>query len=467
MIRGTETVGEPMAELGGNRPAVLMIEPGLGGGVDKHVRDLVALMRWRADFFLLAPNLGGLLRLSRLVPETGPVFYFRSPQELDGLVNFLRAAAIGRIHYHHTLWLAGEILKLPEILGVPYDYTVHDYYSFCPQIFLTTESALYCGEPNELGCNKCLEMRPAPANVSIEHWRSRHRAFVEGADRVFAPSPSVEQRVRRHFPNASIISAPHPEPIGAKVPLHPVWRHQAGPLRIVVLGDLSAIKGADLLEACAIDAARRDLALEFHLVGEPRRHLSHAGDRLVVHGKYHDDDVPRLLENLSPHIAWFPARWPETYSYTLSAVLREELPVAATNLGAIHDRLAGRALSWALPWESNSQEWNDFFMKLRSDPLLCEGQLVPAAIGQAKQFSYPKDYLLEQSSRIKNRDIKTGFGAYRSPLRASPDVLAQYIKGYARLCVSTISRFHGIRRIVVSVFPEQGLQLLRRWLHKL
>jgi hypothetical protein len=221
-----------------------------------------------------------------------------------------------------------------------------------------------------------------------------------------------------------------------------------------------------LLEECAIDAARRDLALEFHLVGEPWRYLSHAGDRLVVHGKYHDADVPRLLENLSPHIAWFPARWPETYSYTLSAVLRGELPVVVTNLGAIHDRLAGRALSWALPWESNSQEWNDFFMKLRSDPRLCERQLIPAASGQAKQFSYPKDYLLEQSSRINNRDVKTGFDAYRSPLRASPDVLAQYIKGYARLCVGTISRFRGLRRVVVSVFPEHRLKLLRRWLHE-
>jgi hypothetical protein len=221
-----------------------------------------------------------------------------------------------------------------------------------------------------------------------------------------------------------------------------------------------------IFEACAIDAARRDLALEFHLVGYPFRNLSRARNRLVVHGKYRDDSLHRLLENLAPHIAWFPARWPETYSYTLSAVLDEELPAAVTNLGAIYDRLAGRALSWALPWQTGAQEWNDFFVKLRSDPLSCEGQLIPAAIVPTKQFSYEKDYLLQQSSRIDDIDVKSGFDAYRSPLRASPGVLAQYIKGYARLCLSAIYRLLAIRRLAVTVFPEYRLQLWRRWLDK-
>ena len=457
---------EAVAEPAETRPVVLMVEHGLGGGVAKHVEDLAALMRPRADCFLLAPNRGGLLRLSKFESGSWPALYFRSPYELDGLANFLRTAAIGRVHFHHTLRLDSEILKLPEKLDVPYDYTVHDYYCFCPQITLTTDSFRYCGEPDESGCNKCLQIRPAPGNESIEHWRSRHRTFVEGADRVFAPSLSVEQRMRRHFPNASIISAPHPEPVEAKNPPGPVWRHQAGHLRIVVLGALNAIKGADLLEACAIDAAKRNLPLEFHLVGYAYRNLSGAGHRLVVHGKYRDDDVHRLLADLSAHVAWFPARWPETYSYTLSAVLREELPVAATDLGAIHDRLAGRALSWALSWDSSAQDWNDFFLKLRSGPHSSETQLIPPTGDQSKPFSYSKDYLLEQSIYIPSSDTKADFDAYRSPLRSSPNVLAQYVKGYARQWLSTAYRFPGIRRVAVSVFPEHRLQLLRRWLDK-
>ena len=286
--------------LGGNRQAILLIEPGLEGGIGKHVRDLVALLLGRAIFFLLVPNRGGLLRLSRSELEFEPHLYFSMPNELDALVKFLRSVEIQRIHYHNTLRMDGKILKLPEILGLPYDYTVHGYYSFCPQIYLTTELLRYCGEPNELQCNKCLQTRPAPGNQSIEQWRSKHREFVEGADRVFVPSPSVEGRIRRYFPNASIICAPHPEPTPANVRRPPVWRHHAGRLKIVVLGALSAIKGADLLEACVVDAAQRDLPLEFHLIGYPYRNLSRARGRLVVHGRYHDDDVPRRLQNSFP-----------------------------------------------------------------------------------------------------------------------------------------------------------------------
>jgi hypothetical protein len=45
-------------------------------------------------------------------------------------------------------------------------------------------------------------------------------------------------------------------------------------------------------------------------------------------------------------------------------------------------------------------------------------------------------------------------------------VLAQYIKGYARLCLSAIYRLPAIRRLAVTVFPEYRLQLWRRWLDK-
>ena len=464
-IRVTETAGES-SDASTMRPVILLIEHGLGGGVARHVDDLGSLFRERAEFVRLKPNHGGLLEVRRSTPGLASALYFRAPQELDALAELLRNLGVGRVHFHHTLRLPGGLLELPKMLGLPYDYTIHDYFCFCPQITLTTESFEYCGEPDETGCERCLRIRPAAGGESIQSWRSRYRPFVEGAARVFVPSRGVELKMRRHFPAASIILAPHPEPMDVTNPPPPAWTYRNGNLQVVILGALNAIKGADLLEECAIDAAHRALPLEFHLVGYAYRNLSRAKGLLTVHGKYRDNDLRRLLEDLSPHIVWFPAQCPETYSYTLSAALREGLPVAATNLGAIHDRLAGRALSWALPWESNAREWNDFFLRLRSGPQLCERQLIPAARGQSKQFSYSKDYLLEQSIRITSFDARPDFSAYRSPLRASTNVLAQYVKGYARHWLSAAYRFPGIRRIAVSVFPEHRLQVLRRWLDK-
>jgi O-antigen biosynthesis protein len=465
MTRSTETAGEPI-DVRAERPAILLIEHGLGGGVAKHVLDLTGLLQERAEFLLLMPNRGGLLKVSRPRAEFSPALYFRVPQEIAALTEFLRASSIGRIHFHHTLRLDDKITELPHALGIPYDYTVHDYYSFCPQITLTTEVFQYCGEPDEAGCERCLQIRPASTKESIHAWRARNQRFVEGADRVFAPSRSVEQRMRRYFPNAAIVLAPHPEPVEVTSPPQPIWRHRTGSLRIVVLGALNAIKGADLLEASAIDAVDRALPLEFHLIGDAYRNLSRAAGRLTVHGKYRNSDLPGLLERLAPDLTWFPARWPETYSYTLSAALREGLPVAATNLGAIHDRLGGRALSWALPWNASERDWNDFFMALRSNPSQGDGHCVSVTDNYSVPFSYSSHYLLKQPAGIARSGVGRDFDSHRNPLRASPSVLAQYIKGYARDCLSAAYRLPGVRRLAVAVLPEHRLQLLRRWLDK-
>ena len=449
-----------------SRPSILMIEHGLGGGVAKHVLDLAGLLRNRAEFLRLRPNRGGLMEVSSLGGKPAPALYFQVPSEIAGLAEFLRASVVGRIHFHHTLRIGSKITELPQVLGVPYDFTVHDYYCFCPQITLTTESFRYCGEPDEEGCKRCLQIRPASTKESIQAWRARNQKFVEGADRVFVPSRSVEQKMRRHFPDAAIILASHPEPVDVTGEPQRIWRHRGGNLRIVVLGTLNAIKGADLLEACALDAADKKLPLEFHLVGDAYRSLSRAASRLTVHGRYRDSDLPTLLERLAPDLIWFPTQWPETYSYTLSAALRAGLPVAATDLGAFHDRLAGRSLSWTLPWTARNTEWNEFFLKLRCDPLLGDGHRVPFVGDGSAQFSYASDYLLKQPVRIVASAVARDFHSFRRPLRASPSVLARYIKGYARDFLSAAYRQPGIRRLAITVFPEHRLQMLRRWLDK-
>jgi hypothetical protein len=187
---------------------------------------------------------------------------------------------------------------------------------------------------------------------------------------------------------------------------------------------------------------------------------------LAVHGKYREHDLPGLLESLAPHVVWFPARWPETYSYTLSAAFRRGLPVAATNLGAIADRLAGRDLSWTLPWDASGRQWCDFFVALRSGPAAVERYRAPGAKVEAGAFSYERDYLQEQPRATALVDAAAGFDAYRSPLRAQPAVVFQYVKGYAQDVMRAAYRLPGVRSVAVRMFPEHRMQRLRRWLDR-
>ncbi|WP_200848801.1 hypothetical protein, partial [Raoultella sp. 18093] len=130
---------------------------------------------------------------------------------------------------------------------------------------------------------------------------------------------------------------------------------------------LSTIKGADVLEAVAVEAARRNAPVDFHLIGYGYRSLqTQPRARLTVHGEYSDKDLPQLLQWLEPELVWFPAQWPETYSYTLSAALLAGLPVAVPDIGAFRERIAGRPWSWVLPWDATAAGWLAWFDQVRT-----------------------------------------------------------------------------------------------------
>jgi hypothetical protein len=142
-------------------------------------------------------------------------------------------------------------------------------------------------------------------------------------------------------------------------------------LKIVVLGGLSQIKGADVVEALALLAAKNNSLLDIHLIGFGYRQLrTQPAARLTVHGPYVDADLPQLLDGLQADVAWFPALWPETYSYTLSACLEQGLPVVAPTLGAFAERLAQRPWSWLCDWQQTPTQWAAFFEQIRQENFL-------------------------------------------------------------------------------------------------
>ncbi len=78
-------------------------------------------------------------------------------------------------------------------------------------------------------------------------------------------------------------------------------------------------------------------------------------ERIEVTGEYQEADLPALLAKVKPHVVWFPAQWPETYSYTLTAAIDAGLPIVATRIGAFPERLEGRPLTWLVDPEASSR----------------------------------------------------------------------------------------------------------------
>ena len=120
--------------------------------------------------------------------------------------------------------------------------------------------------------------------------------------------------------------------------------------RICVVGAIGPEKGYDLLLSCARDAAARDLALEFVLVGHSMddQRLLQTG-RVFVTGRYDEAAAVALIEAQDAHIAWLPSIWPETWCFALTLAWQAKLPVVAFDIGAQAERIRSQGQGWVLP----------------------------------------------------------------------------------------------------------------------
>lgn len=384
-------------------PCVLMVMHNVGGGTLRHVHELARWLQGRATVLGLTPLPGHMIRLQWLAPGEGYAQEFHWLTEAGEVRALLRELGVRHIHFHHLLGVDPQIMRLPHDLGVSYDFTAHDYYTACPQITLTAADHGYCGELGPAQCAGCLAQRPAPTHESIDDWRLRHRQFMQQARYVLAPSRDTARRLLRYFPAAPIRAVPHldiadpqalPRPQGRPLPAH-------AHLRVFILGGVSASKGGDVMEAVALAAARAQAPVELHLLGYPHRQMrTQPQASLTIHGPYAEGDLPQLLQRLQPDLVWFPALWPETYSYTLSACLQAGLPVLAPDIGAFTERLSERPWTWLRPWNTAPDAWLALLLDIRERHFL-RGEPAPSAPAapgsefdaQWLPWSYASDYL--------------------------------------------------------------------------
>lgn len=390
------------------RTKVLAVTHDRAGGTLRHVKELADTLQAQARFLMVTPTPGGNVTLEWLGASEGLKLEFNVDSEFDDLVHVLQAVQVRLVHYHHLLGHHPRIETLPERLGVPFDFTAHDHYSYCPQISLTDASNRYCGEAGTTQCSACLKQSPAPGGVNIVTWRGNHQRFLQHARHILAPSQDTATRMQRFMPGSHVQHAPHTDlPDSLPIPHLAPGRKPDGALKVVVIGALSAIKGADTLEAVATLAHRNQAAVEFHLIGYAYRSLkTRPRSNLTVHGEYPEAELASMLDWLQPDVVWFPALWPETYSYTLSACLQAGLPIVAPDLGAFPERLAGRAWTWIQPWNTSAADWMQFFAHIQTQHFVTGVPPSPAGLPPAiadratstSTWDYSKHYLPNATS---------------------------------------------------------------------
>jgi GT2 family glycosyltransferase/glycosyltransferase involved in cell wall biosynthesis len=371
-------------------PCILMVSHQLGGGVKRHIDALAARLAGTANVLLLEATPRGVSVSVPAIPDHAVMTV--ASDRMDALADFLAAVPVTRAHVHHVMGIDLDLRGLLHRLGLPFDVTLHDYYGICPQVnLLPALDGQHCQEPGAAVCNACIAQRSSHGARDILSWRRLQAWLFLEAERVVCPSADARDRLLRHVPAARAVLAPH-EP----VPDGP-WPQPAAPplrrgvrLKVAVIGVLAAQKGANAVITLAEAADPADIAL--HVIGYPEDELPRAtAKRLRTTGKYREADLPGLLDRIRPHVVWFPAQWPETYSYTLSAAIAAGLPIVATRIGAFPERLEGRPLTWLCPPNAATADWLATFEAVR-DALQAPAPPLPAPRPAAADFyaeAYP------------------------------------------------------------------------------
>jgi FkbM family methyltransferase len=327
-----------------------------------------------------------------------PNLAFDLPPDFGALLEVLAELRVGHIHVHNLAGYphaAPELLPLvARLLEIPYDVTAHDLSALCPRITCIGPDGYPC--PTALDrdggatrgapwrCGACIAKEtPQLGNTDIVRWRAAWATLLDGARTVFTPSRDTARRLAAHFPGCAdrLAVRPHPEtsPLAqaaqtAQTGLtdvadvtgrtDAVMARRAGdapaatprvpgqPLRVAVIGAIGPHKGAHVLEACARHAREAGLPLHFTVVGYTDRDDALRDLGVAITGRYGEDELPGLLTGNGGepyHLAFLPAVWPETYSYTLSEAVLAGLYPVAFDLGAPAERMAAWEYGLCLP----------------------------------------------------------------------------------------------------------------------
>ena len=343
------------------RRSAILITHDDGGGVEQRLLHAISLQRAagrRAIVLRPAKTARGdpAVLVRDGIADDCPNLVYAVPGELPALLRLLRASKPEIIEAHHLAGYPAAIYDLITNLRMPYDVHIHDYAWFCPRLSLVGAHDRYCGEPALPDCETCITDNGhfLQQDITVDALRRRSAGFLSAARRVVVPSDDTGIRMRRHFAGLTTTLAPHEDDAALAVSsvaptLTRSTPRQARP-SVCVVGGIGVHKGYDILLACARDAVRRDLDLEFIVVGhtiDDARML--ATGRVFVTGRFDPDEVVGLISKQNAGLGFVPSICPETWCLSLGEIWRAGLRAAAFDIGAPAERISRTGRGILLP----------------------------------------------------------------------------------------------------------------------
>ncbi|WP_219836933.1 glycosyltransferase family 4 protein [Paenibacillus sp. R14(2021)] len=239
------------------------------------------------------------------------------------------------IHIAHAM-RGIEFVQAARRLGIPYVMTLTDYWSICPRsILVRVDKQLCAGPEGGLACMAHCQIPQASERLLTL------APLLHGAQRIFSPSAFLASYTQHVLPSLRIEVLPHGMRRETLVPNAKTYRTGA-PITLVYGGSLNEHKGVHvLLQAMSLVPYRR---LRLHLYGsgkpeyaEVLKRMASGDRRISFRGTYTESELPRIYQEAD--IAVVPSIWYENYPLALHEALASHLPVIASNVGGMSEKI--------------------------------------------------------------------------------------------------------------------------------
>lgn len=254
------------------------------------------------------------------------------------------------VHVQHLLGLPAAMLELVWRRALPLVITLHDYWWICANAQLLTNYSRECcdGPQMYLNCTRCVLARAdtpylaaaAPLVTAGLAWRGRLlRRILDRADALVASTNFVRDWYVGHGadPEKTRVLVPGIDP--PSLPIR--TRHADGTIRFLYVGGLAMQKGVHV----AVQAFRHvegdaelwiagDTAFDPEYTAELR---AGATPRVRFLGRLSRDEVWQTLATVD--VVLVPSLWYETFCFVIHEAFAAGVPVFASALGALRERV--------------------------------------------------------------------------------------------------------------------------------
>ena len=283
---------------------------------------------------------------------------FAGPYILTAFQEVLAQARPDLIHIQHLMGLPTALVKHIRQMQIPFIITLHDYWWVCANAQLFTNySQKICRGPRAcLNCARCalaradqIHLWPAmPGLAGLLGWRNfLLRQVLQAAHKLIAPSQFVADWYAAHnVPPEKLLVIPH----GLPLPTLPSRQKKeqikeaSRPFRFAYIGGLSPQKGVHVLVEAFKGLNELNKAAELWIAGDET-----ADPDYVTRLKQGGSTTVRFLGRLAREAVWetlaqidvivIPSLWYESFSFLISEAFATGVPVIASRLGPLADRV--------------------------------------------------------------------------------------------------------------------------------